>query len=50
MRKLIFKSLARLNKKVLPSYSKKGLQIEKASKLQLAIIAYRAWVLKNALK
>ncbi|WP_455170631.1 SsrA-binding protein [Aegicerativicinus sediminis] len=44
-----FKLLAKLNKKILPSYTKKGLDISKASKLQLAIIAWRSFVTQRAL-
>jgi hypothetical protein len=49
MKKQIFKALARLNKKLLPSYSKKRLDLQKASKLQMAVIGWRLWVTKNAL-
>jgi len=49
MKKTIFKALAKLNKTVLPSYSKKQLDLSKASKLQLAIIGWRVYVTKNAL-
>ncbi|MFD1095157.1 SsrA-binding protein [Salegentibacter chungangensis] len=49
MKKKFFKFLSRLNKKVLPSYSKKGLDLQKASKVQMAIIGWKLWVTKNAL-
>ncbi|RED47383.1 SsrA-binding protein [Seonamhaeicola sediminis] len=49
MRKQLFKILAKINKVVLPSYTKRGLDIAKASKLQLAIIGWRWYVTKNAL-
>ncbi len=49
MKKLIFKALAKINKAVLPSYTKKQLDLSKASKLQLAIIGWRVYVTKNAL-
>lgn len=49
MKKRFFKLLAKLNKKVLPSYSKKGLDLRKASKLQMAIIGWKLWVTKNSL-
>jgi len=39
-----FKILAKLNKILLPSYSKRGLDLTKAKKWQLAIIGYRTWV------
>ncbi len=42
MKKGIFKILARLNKKVLPRYSKRD--INKLSKIDKAIIAYRYWI------
>ncbi|BAO74609.1 hypothetical protein [Winogradskyella sp. PG-2] len=50
MRTQLFKALAKLNKAILPSYSKKQLDLSKASKLQLAIIGWRAYITKNALK
>lgn len=49
MKKKFFRLLARMNKKLLPSYTKSGLQLENASKWQLALFAYRLWVTKNAL-
>ncbi|MDU8886043.1 SsrA-binding protein [Yeosuana sp. MJ-SS3] len=49
MKKLIFKILAKINKAVLPSYSKKQLDLSKANKLQMAIIGWRWYVTKNAL-
>ena len=49
MKKKIFKLLAKLNKKVLPSYSKKRLDLAKASKIQMAIIGWKLWVTKRSL-
>ncbi|MFY0603230.1 MAG: SsrA-binding protein [Flavobacteriaceae bacterium] len=49
MKKSIFKVIAKLNKLLLPSYTKKQLDISKASKLQLAIIGWRAYVTLNSL-
>jgi len=49
MKKAIFKTLAKLNKEVLPSYSKKQLDLSKASKFQLAVIGWRIFITKNAL-
>jgi hypothetical protein len=49
MRTLLFKTLAKLNKAILPSYSKRQLDLSKASKLQLAIIGWRVFITKNAL-
>jgi len=49
MKKTFFKLLASLNKLLLPSYSKKHLDMTKASKLQLALIGWRYLVTKNAI-
>lgn len=49
MKKQVFKMLAKVNKLVLPSYSKKQLDLAKANKLQMAIIGWRYYVTKNAL-
>jgi len=49
MKKLVFKILAKTNKLILPSFTKKRLDISKASVLQLAIIGWRAYVTKNSL-
>lgn len=47
---MIFKLLAKINKLVFPSYSKKRLSITEANKLQLAIIGWRYYVTKRAVK
>jgi hypothetical protein len=49
MKKSLFKILAKINKAVLPSYSKKGLDLSKASKFQMALIGWRYFVTTNAL-
>jgi len=49
MKKKLFKILAKVNKTVLPSLSKKEVDLAKASKLQLALIGWRAYVTKNSL-
>ncbi|MBD0824002.1 MULTISPECIES: SsrA-binding protein [Aestuariibaculum] len=49
MKKQVFKILAKVNKLILPSYSKRKLDISKATKLQLAIIGWRWYVTKRAL-
>ncbi|WP_298426257.1 SsrA-binding protein [uncultured Kordia sp.] len=49
MKKQIFKILAKLNKVLLPSFSKRRLDLANASKLQLAIIGWRYFVTTNAL-
>lgn len=45
----MYKLLAKLNKLLLPSFTKQGLDISKATKWQMAIIGYRAYVTKKAL-
>lgn len=47
MKKLFFKTLASLNKILLPRYSKRNLY--KLSKFDQAVVAYRYWVTLNAL-
>jgi len=49
MKKSIFQFLAKFNKAVLPSFTKRRLDLAKASKFQLGLFAYRLWVTKNAL-
>ncbi|HSM62467.1 MAG TPA: hypothetical protein VK833_00875 [Gillisia sp.] len=49
MKKGIFKTLSKFNQKVLPSYSKRRLDLTKANKAQLALIGWKLWVTKNAL-
>ncbi len=49
MKKSFFKFLAKINKAILPSYSKKQLDLSKASKLQMVIIGWRYYVTTNAL-
>ncbi|OAB76217.1 SsrA-binding protein [Cochleicola gelatinilyticus] len=49
MKKKFFKALSKLNKKLLPSFTKKGVDLAKASKLQMALFAYKLWVTKNSL-
>ncbi len=46
----LFKILAKINKLLLPSFSKKQLDIAKAKKWQLALIGWRYYVTKRALK
>jgi hypothetical protein len=49
VKKQVFKLLAKINKLILPSYSKKQLDLAKATKLQMAIIGWRWFVTRNAL-
>ena len=45
----MYKFLAKLNKALLPSFTKQGLDLAKAKKWQLAIIGWRAYVTMRAL-
>ncbi|MCX2764731.1 hypothetical protein [Aquimarina muelleri] len=45
----MFSFIAKLNKIMLPSFSKKQLDLSKASKLQLLIFGWRLYVTKRAL-
>ncbi len=47
--KAFFKIIAKLNKLLLPSYTKKQLDLAKASKMQLAIIGWRYFITKKVL-
>ncbi|MBE7648809.1 SsrA-binding protein [Tenacibaculum finnmarkense] len=49
MKKQSFKALAKLNKLLLPSFTKRALDISTASKFQLAIIGWRAFITINSL-
>jgi hypothetical protein len=48
MKKSIFKTLALINKAILPRYSKKD--ITKLSKLEQGVVAYRYWVTIHAIE
>lgn len=48
-RKMMFKILAKINKLILPSFTKQRLDISKAKKWQMAIIGYRYYVTTRAL-
>lgn len=45
----MFKILARINKILLPSFTKQGLDLSKANKWQMALIGYRYFVTTRAL-
>ncbi len=49
MEKTFFRTLARLNKWLLPSFTKRRLDLSKASKWQLALIGWRYYVTTRAL-
>ncbi len=49
MKKQFFKFLAKTNKVLLPSFTKRGLNLAKASKWQLVLIGWRYYVTARAL-
>ena len=49
MKKQLFKLVAKINKILLPSFTKAKLDVAKAKKWQLAIIGWRYFVTKNSL-
>lgn len=49
MKQQFYKLLAKVNKALLPSFTKRQLDIAKATKFQLAIIGWRAFITKNSL-
>jgi len=49
MKQTVFKVLAKVNKVVLPSFTKKHLDLSKASKIQLAIIGWRYYITTRAI-
>ena len=46
----MYKLLAKLNKFILPSFTKQQLDLSKASKFQMAIIGWRYFVTLRAIK
>ena len=46
----MFKILARINKLILPSFSKQQMDLAKAKKWQMVIIGYRYYVTTRALR
>ncbi len=49
MKKQVFKVLAKVNKTILPSYTKQGLDLSKTSKIQMVIFGWRLYVTKRSL-
>ncbi len=49
LKKKLYKLIAKLNKAVLPSYSKQQLDLSKANKLQMALIGWRYFITKKTL-
>jgi hypothetical protein len=49
MKKQLFKILAKVNKTILPSFTKQRLDLSKATKLQMAIFGWRLYITKRAL-
>jgi len=48
-KKNLFKVLSKINKIILPSLSKRGVNINKLNKKQKLLLGYRYWVTKNYL-
>jgi hypothetical protein len=46
----MYKVLAKINKLILPSFTKQGLDLAKAKKWQMALIGWRYYVTKRALR
>ncbi|WP_271784851.1 SsrA-binding protein [Aquimarina algiphila] len=49
MQKQFFSVIAKINKVLLPSFTKRRLDLSKASKLQLLLFGWRLYVTKRAL-
>jgi len=49
MKTTIFKIVAKINKLLLPSLTKRSLDMSKASKFQLALIGWRYYITRNSL-
>jgi len=49
LKKSFYKLLVKLNKAILPSFSKQRLDLAKASKLQMAVIGWRYFITTKAL-
>lgn len=49
-RQTMFKIIAKLNKLLLPNYTKQQLDLAKATKFQKAIIAWKYWITTKALE
>jgi hypothetical protein len=49
MKQHLFKLLAKLNKVLLPSFTKRRLDLSNASKFQMALFGWRLYVTKRAL-
>lgn len=47
MKKIVFQALAKINKVLMPRFSKKD--ITKLSKVEQALVGYRYWVTTNSL-
>jgi hypothetical protein len=49
VKKAFFKTLAKVNKLILPSFTKQRLDLSKAKKWQLLLLGWKIYVTKNAL-
>lgn len=50
MKKKLFQYLSKANKKILPSYSKKRLDLGKANNFQKLVLGWKLWVTKNSIE
>ena len=49
MKKQFFKIIARINKAILPSYTKQRLDLSKATSFQKLVLGWRIYITKQAL-
>jgi len=49
MKKYLFKIIAKINKMLLPSLAKRGIDMAQAKKWQMALIGWRYYITKNSL-
>lgn len=49
MQKRVYKIIAKVNKAILPSFTKRQLDLSKATKTQMLIFGWRLYVTKRAL-
>ncbi len=49
MKKIVFHFLAKINKILLPSLTKRGVDLSKATKIQLILFGWRLYVTKRSL-
>lgn len=50
MKRAFFKLLSKMNRAVLPSFTKQKLDLARAGKFQKLILGWKLWVTKNSIK